>query len=69
MKKQKEKLSRKIVKRKVFELKPMHEEEAVLQMEMLGHKSFMFYNASTNKYCLLYRRNDGDLGLIEQETM
>lgn len=59
----------KIVKRKVFEIKPMFEEEAILQMELLGHKSFMFYNANIDKMCLLYKRKDGNYGLIEKTDM
>lgn len=54
-----------IVKRKVFNLKPMYEEEAILQIELLGHPSFMFLNAETEKICLLYKRKDGNYGIIE----
>lgn len=54
-----------IVKRKKYEMKPMSEEEAILQMETLGHKSFMFYHAEKNTMCLLYKRHDGNYGLIE----
>lgn len=54
-----------IVKRKKFEMKPMLEEEAILQMEKLGHKAFMFYNAEKETVCLLYKRNDGNYGMIE----
>lgn len=57
---------KKIVKRKIFKMKPMFEEEAILQMEMLGHNSFMFFNANIEKMCLLYRRKDGNYGLIEE---
>ena len=57
---------RKIVKRKIFEMKPMFEDEAILQMEMLGHSSFMFFNAKIEKMCLLYKRKDGNYGLIEE---
>lgn len=56
----------KIVKRKVFEMKPMFEEEAVLQMELLGHTSFMFFNAKIEKMCMLYIRKDGNYGMIEE---
>lgn len=58
-----------IVKRKIFEMKPMYEDEAILQMEMLGHSSFMFYNAATGKMCLLYKRKDGNYGLIEEAKL
>lgn len=57
---------KKIVKRKVFEMKPMYEDEAILQMNMLGHSSFMFFNAKIEKMCLLYLRKDGMYGLIEE---
>jgi len=54
-----------VIKRKQFNMKPMHEEEAILQMEMLGHEFFMFFNAETETMCLLYKRKDGNYGLIE----
>lgn len=58
----------KIVKRKKFSMKPMSEEEAILQMELLGHNSFMFINANLDSVmCLLYKRNGnkGEYGIIE----
>lgn len=54
-----------IVKRKQFDMKPMMEEEALLQMEMLGHNFFFFFNGETDTMCLLYKRKDGAFGLIE----
>ena len=54
-----------IVKRKQFDLKPMMEAEAILQMEMLGHNSFMFFNADIEAICMIYKRNDGKYGIIE----
>ncbi|MEX2100819.1 MAG: ribosome-associated translation inhibitor RaiA [Acidimicrobiia bacterium] len=54
-----------IVKRKRFATKPMDPEEATLQMELLGHAFFFFTNTETGRAALLYRRADGDLGLIE----
>lgn len=54
-----------VIKRKRFNMKPMFEEEAILQMEMLGHEFFMFFNAETETMCLLYKRKDGNYGLIE----
>ncbi|TFB24369.1 ribosome-associated translation inhibitor RaiA [Filobacillus milosensis] len=54
-----------IVKKKRFDLKPMDEEEAVLQMDMLGHTFFVFENAVTGDTNVVYRRNDGKYGLIE----
>ncbi|WBW50150.1 ribosome-associated translation inhibitor RaiA [Peptoniphilus equinus] len=57
-----------IVKRKHFTLRPMMEEEAVLQMDLLNHNFFIYLNADTNEIDLMYRRDDGDLGLIEVEV-
>jgi putative sigma-54 modulation protein len=54
-----------IVKTKRFDAKPMDPEEAALQMELLGHAFFLFTNTETGHAALLYRRNDGNLGLIE----
>lgn len=58
---------RKIVRRKRFPMYPMSEEEAIEQMELLGHDFFVFYNADTGEVNVLYRRRDGDYGLIEPE--
>lgn len=58
-------LSSLIVKRKHFDMKPMNETEALLQMQALNHHSFMFFNAETSRMCLLYKRNDHSYGLIE----
>ena len=55
----------KIVKRKNIEMKPMDEEEAILEMELLGHNFFVYKDMDTNKTCVLYKRKDGDYGLIE----
>ena len=55
----------KIVKVKKFEVKPMSPEEAADQMELLGHDFFIFFNATTEETNVLYRRRDGDYGLIE----
>ncbi len=54
-----------VVKVKRYESKPMSVQDAVLQMELLGHNFYMFHNTETNKVCTAYRRNDGDYGLIE----
>lgn len=54
-----------IVRTKRFNLKPMDSEEAILQMDMLGHTFFVFTNAETNDTNVVYRRNDGRYGLIE----
>jgi putative sigma-54 modulation protein len=53
-----------IVKTKSMELKPMDPEEAVLQLEMLGHDFFVFTSAETDLVNVLYKRRDGDYGLI-----
>ena len=55
----------KIVKRKNIETKPMDEEEAILEMELLGHSFFVYKDMDTNNTCVLYKRKDGDYGLIE----
>lgn len=57
----------KIVRTKQVALKPMDAEEAVLQMDMLGHDFFIFQDAETNSTSIVYRRNDGRYGLIEAE--
>jgi putative sigma-54 modulation protein len=45
----------------------MSEEEALLQMDLIGHDFFIFLDARTNEYALLYRRKDGDYGLLTPE--
>ncbi len=62
-----EKEEKKIVKRKSIEVKPMDEEEAILQMELLGHQFYMYKDAETNKPAVVYKRNDGNYGVIESE--
>lgn len=57
-----------VVRIKRFELKPMAEAEAIEQMELLGHNFFLFHDADIDEIALLYRRNDGDYGLILRET-
>jgi len=54
-----------IVKTKQFAIKPMTPEEAVLQLELIGHDFFVFQNADTNDVNVVYRRRDGNYGLIE----
>ena len=54
-----------IVKRKVIEDKPMNEEEAILQMELLGHEFFAFRNVDTKEINILYKRKDGNYGILE----
>jgi putative sigma-54 modulation protein len=58
----------KVVKVKRFPMKPMTEEEALEQMELLGHTFFLFLDAATNQYALLYRRRDGQYGMIIPES-
>jgi putative sigma-54 modulation protein len=57
-----------IVKTKQFAIKPMTPEEAVLQLELVGHDFFVFQNADTNDVNVVYRRRDGNYGLIEPEV-
>ncbi len=54
-----------VVKTKQFELKPMPVDEATEQMELLGHDFFLFVNSENGKANLLYRRKDGNYGLIQ----
>jgi len=54
-----------IIRSKQFDLKPMDSEEAVLQMNMLGHDFYIFNDAETNGTNIVYRRKDGKYGLIE----
>lgn len=54
-----------VVRTKRFTLRPMHPEEAALQLELLGHEFFLFTNAGTGACSVVYRRRDGDMGLIE----
>ncbi|WFD10025.1 ribosome hibernation-promoting factor, HPF/YfiA family [Tepidibacter hydrothermalis] len=55
-----------IVRRKKFGIKPMNEEEAILQMELLGHNFFVFTDSETNEMSVVYKRKSGDYGIIEQ---
>ena len=57
----------KIVKTKRFNVKPMSADEAILQMELLGHSFFVYEDADTSKVHVMYKRKDGDYGLIESE--
>ena len=54
-----------VVRTKAYDMKPMDVQEAILQMEFLGHNFFMFCRLD-GKICTVYRRDDGDYGLIEQ---
>ncbi len=57
----------KVVRTKKFAIKPMDVEEAILQMNLIGHEFYMFSNAETNQVNVVYRRKNGDYGLIEPE--
>ncbi len=57
----------KIVRKKQFPIKPMPIEEAELQMDMLGHSFFVFVNGDSGDVNVIYRRKDGNLGLIEPD--
>lgn len=56
-----------IVRRKTFPVRPMSEEDAAIQLELLGHSFFAFVNADTSRINVLYQRKDGGLGLLEPE--
>lgn len=56
-----------IVKRKTIDMKPMSEEEAILQMDLLGHEFFIFKNSDTDNNSVLYKRKDGNYGIIEMK--
>lgn len=57
----------KVVKHKKISVKPMNEDEAVLQMELLGHDFYVYKDSDTNNVCVLYKRKDGGYGVIEGE--
>ena len=54
-----------VAKRKTFELQPMHEEEAIEQLELLGHNFFAFMNTDSKRFNVVYRRDDGSYGLLD----
>lgn len=59
---------RKVVRYKTFPVRPMSVDDAVFQMELLGHSFFVFVNIETDQTNVLYLRKDGDLGLLEPEA-
>ena len=60
---------RRIVRVKRFAVSPMEEDEAIEQMELLGHDFFVFFNPNSGKLSVLYRRKDGNYGLLEPELI
>lgn len=59
-----EKIEEKIVKRKEVEMKPMNEEEAILQMNLIDHNFFIFKNSDNDSISVVYKRNDNQYGII-----
>ena len=59
--------SYKIAKSKKFSVRPMDVEEAILQMNLIGHSFYMFKNSESGDICVVYKRNDDTYGLIEPE--
>ena len=57
-----------VVRTKKFAVKPMSVEDAIAQMELLGHDFFLFLNEEVNVMCVLYRRADGTYGLLQPEN-
>jgi len=57
-----------IIRKKKFEYTPMSAEEAVMQMNLLGHSFFVFNDATSGRTCVVYARKDGKYGLIEPEN-
>ena len=55
------------IRRKTFPIKPMSVEEAIMQMNLLGHEFFVFRDDQSEEICVVYKRHDGDYGLIEDE--
>jgi len=56
-----------LLRTKWFAMEPMSVKDASLQMEMLDHSFFLFFNMDSSEYNVAYRRQDGDYGLIEPE--
>ncbi len=57
----------KIIKTKTFSTRPMDEDEAILQLELIGHNFYAFTNSATNKVNVLYKRKNGGYGLLTPE--
>ena len=56
-----------VVREKNFSLKPMSTEEAIMQMNLIGHSFFVFNDSITDDTCVVYKRKDGNYGLIVPE--
>ena len=61
--------SGKVLRTKRFPMKPMTVEDAIMEMELLSHSFFLFYNLETKEYNVVYRRQVGDYGVIEPESV
>lgn len=59
--------ARRVARQKTYTVRPMHVEDAILQMEMLGHSFFVYIDSETNETHVLYLRRDGTLGLLVPE--
>ena len=57
-----------VIRNKHFSVKPMDIDEAILQLQLIGHDFFVFRNSATNEVNVLYKRHDGNLGLIEPDA-
>lgn len=56
-----------VVKSKIFPVRPMDVEEAILQMNLVGHSFYMFRSADLDKICVVYKRKNGNYGVLEPE--
>ena len=58
----------KVVRSKAYKLTPMTVDDAIEELELIGHSFYVFENMDSGRVCVLYRRNDGDYGLIDAQT-
>ncbi len=65
---EKEEPQEKVVRNKKFPAKPMSVEEAIMQMNLIGHSFFVFTNAESQEMNVVYRRNNGDYGLLQPQA-
>lgn len=56
-----------VIRRKTFTLKPMNEEEAIMQMDLLGHNFYVYLDDETDNIRVVYRRKEGQYGVIETQ--